>query len=111
MAAREDTRNNHDRIALGAPAPPPGRLEVGLQYFVLGFTHILPNGFDHVLFGIGIFLLPDRWRSVLAQVSTFTVALRSWQLQARSPRRADSLSGSSDVELSLPSSPLFSKSQ
>jgi hypothetical protein len=61
-------------VPLGAPAPPPGRLEVGLQYFVLGFTHILPNGFDHVLFVIGIFLLTVRWRSILAQVSTFTVA-------------------------------------
>lgn len=50
------------------------KLEVGLQYFVLGLTHILPNGFDHVLFVIGIFLLAAEWRSILAQVSTFTIA-------------------------------------
>jgi len=61
-------------VPLGAPAPPPGKLEVGRQYFVLGFTHILPNGFDHVLFVIGIFLLTAQWRSILAQVSTFTIA-------------------------------------
>src|SRR5262245_395170 len=61
-------------VPLGAPAPPPGKLEVGLQYFVLGFTHILPNGFDHVLFVVGIFLLAAQWRSILAQVSTFTIA-------------------------------------
>jgi hydrogenase/urease accessory protein HupE len=61
-------------VPLGAPAPPPGKMEVGFQYFVLGFTHILPNGFDHVLFVIGIFLLATQWRPVLAQVSTFTVA-------------------------------------
>jgi len=60
--------------SLAAPAPPPGRLEVGLQYFLLGFTHILPNGFDHVLFVFGIFLLTSRWRSIVVQVSTFTVA-------------------------------------
>jgi hypothetical protein len=61
-------------VPLEAPAPPPGRLEISLQYFVLGFTHILPNGFDHVLFVVGIFLLTSHWRSILAQVSTFTVA-------------------------------------
>ena len=33
-----------------------------------------PNGFDHVLFVIGIFLLTSKWRSIVAQVSTFTVA-------------------------------------
>jgi len=41
-------------VSLVAPAPPPGRLDVGLQYFLLGFTHILPGGTDHVLFVVGI---------------------------------------------------------
>jgi len=63
-----------DPVALTAPLPPPTRAEIGRQYFVLGFTHILPNGFDHVLFVVGIFLLTSRWRSIVAQVSTFTVA-------------------------------------
>ena len=44
------------------------------QYFSLGFTHILPKGLDHILFVVGIFLLGTRWRSVLLQVSTFTIA-------------------------------------
>lgn len=61
-------------VSLVAPAPARGRLEVGAQYFLLGFTHILPHGFDHVLFVIGIFLLTSRWRSLVAQVSTFTIA-------------------------------------
>ena len=61
-------------VSLAAPAPPPGRVEVVAQYFLLGFTHILPNGFDHVLFVLGIFLLTSRWRSIVAQVSTFTIA-------------------------------------
>jgi hypothetical protein len=60
--------------SLAAPLPPPTRVEIGWQYFVLGFTHILPHGFDHVLFVLGIFLLTSSWRSVVAQVSTFTVA-------------------------------------
>ena len=61
-------------VSLAAPLPPPTRAEIGWQYFVLGFTHILPNGFDHVLFVVGIFLLTSKWRSIVAQVSTFTIA-------------------------------------
>jgi hydrogenase/urease accessory protein HupE len=57
-----------------AKVRPPSLLEVARQYFVLGFTHILPNGFDHVLFVVGIFLLTSRWRSIVAQVSAFTIA-------------------------------------
>jgi hydrogenase/urease accessory protein HupE len=61
-------------VSLAAPLPPPGRAEIGWQYFALGFTHIVPNGIDHVLFVVGIFLLTSKWRSIVAQVSTFTIA-------------------------------------
>jgi hydrogenase/urease accessory protein HupE len=61
-------------VSIAAPLPPPTRAEIGAQYFLLGFTHILPNGFDHVLFVVGIFLLTAKWRSIVAQVSTFTIA-------------------------------------
>jgi HupE / UreJ protein len=44
------------------------------EYFVLGVTHILPKGVDHVLFVAGLFLLSARLRPVLVQVTTFTVA-------------------------------------
>src|SRR5438128_2352916 len=40
----------------------------------LGFTHILPNGLDHILFVLGLFFLTTNVRSVLAQVTAFTVA-------------------------------------
>ena len=40
----------------------------------MGFTHILPAGIDHVLFVLGLFLLAPRLRTVLAQVTAFTVA-------------------------------------
>ena len=40
----------------------------------LGFTHILPNGIDHILFVVGLFLLGNRPRQLLAQVSAFTLA-------------------------------------
>ena len=56
------------------PAPARTRAQIAWQYFALGFTHILPKGLDHILFVVGIFLLGSRWRSVLMQVSTFTIA-------------------------------------
>jgi len=40
----------------------------------LGFTHILPGGLDHVLFVCGLFLLAGGARSLLLQISAFTVA-------------------------------------
>ena len=61
-------------VSLSAPPPPLTRAEIAWQYFTLGFTHILPKGLDHILFVLGIFLLSTRWRSVLLQVSTFTIA-------------------------------------
>ena len=61
-------------VSLAAALPPPTPAEIGWQYFALGFTHILPHGFDHVLFVLGIFLLSSKWKSIVAQVSTFTVA-------------------------------------
>jgi hydrogenase/urease accessory protein HupE len=40
----------------------------------LGVTHIVPNGFDHILFVLGLFFLSTRTRQVLLQVSAFTIA-------------------------------------
>lgn len=59
-----------------APAAllPANRLSSALGYLRLGFTHILPNGLDHMLFVLGIYFLSRRMRSVLLQVSAFTVA-------------------------------------
>ena len=79
-------------FALTAPSPPVNRLGTARRYLVLGFTHILPNGLDHMLFVIGIYLLSRRPRSVLTQVSAFTVAhsitlgLSLYGLVAVSPR-------------------------
>ncbi len=61
-------------VHIGGPAPAVGRLSVARRYFSLGFTHIVPLGLDHMLFVLGIFLLSGRVRSVLLQVSAFTVA-------------------------------------
>ena len=61
-------------IALATPTPPVDRLDTARRYLALGFSHIVPNGLDHMLFVLGICLLSNRARSVLLQVSAFTVA-------------------------------------
>ena len=61
-------------IALSAPTPSLDRMRTAWRYLTLGFTHILPRGLDHMLFVLGIYLLSGRARSVLWQVSAFTLA-------------------------------------
>jgi len=53
-------------------APPAS--EVFTDYLVLGFTHILPKGLDHILFIIGLFLLSTKIKPLIAQATAFTVA-------------------------------------
>lgn len=43
-------------------------------YLLLGFTHIVPSGLDHICFVLGLFLLSLRIRPLLAQTTAFTVA-------------------------------------
>jgi hypothetical protein len=50
------------------------RVEVGWVYLQMGFTHILPNGFDHILFIFGIYLLSPNLKTVFIQVTAFTIA-------------------------------------
>jgi hydrogenase/urease accessory protein HupE len=61
-------------VDLAALAPQVTRLGTAWRYLRLGFTHIVPLGLDHMLFVLGIYLLSRRARSVLLQVSAFTVA-------------------------------------
>lgn len=39
-----------------------------------GFGHVIPEGLDHILFVLGVFLLARGWKPLLLQVSAFTVA-------------------------------------
>ncbi len=55
-------------------AAPPTHLAIVLQYLQLGFTHIVPEGLDHILFVLGIFLLSTKLKPILVQVTSFTVA-------------------------------------
>lgn len=50
------------------------RTDAAALYFQLGFLHILPFGFDHILFILSLFLLSPRPKPVLWQITAFTVA-------------------------------------
>ena len=56
------------------PLTPLGTSALARQYVWLGLVHIVPRGLDHILFVLSLFLLAPRWRSLLTQVSAFTVA-------------------------------------
>jgi len=61
-------------IDLTRSFPRPTRWDIARQYLVLGYTHILPKGLDHILFVLGLFLLCARLKPLLLQVTAFTVA-------------------------------------
>lgn len=44
------------------------------QYLKYGFTHVIPWGYDHLLFIAAIFFYSSRIRTVVVQCSIFTVA-------------------------------------
>jgi len=52
----------------------PHRWRRAASLIGLGFTHIVPGGLDHVLFVLGLFLLASRTRTLLLQISAFTLA-------------------------------------
>ncbi len=57
---------------LPEPSPTVGR--VWLRYIVLGVRHIIPEGTDHILFVLGLFLLSTRLSFLLWQLTAFTLA-------------------------------------
>jgi hypothetical protein len=50
------------------------KTDIAFIYLKLGFTHIIPLGFDHILFVLGLFLLSPKLKTVLWQATAFTVA-------------------------------------
>jgi len=48
--------------------------DVALVYLQLGYKHILPLGFDHILFVLSLFLLSPKLKPVLWQATAFTIA-------------------------------------
>lgn len=45
-----------------------------LRFIGLGYTHILPEGLDHILFVLGLFFFSTRMKPLLWQITAFTVA-------------------------------------
>jgi len=60
-------------IALKAPGKWDKLVALG-RYLAVGFHHIIPEGQDHILFVLGLFLFSARIGPLLWQVSAFTVA-------------------------------------
>jgi len=50
------------------------RTDAFYLYLQLGFTHIIPLGFDHILFILSLFLLNPNLKPVIWQATAFTVA-------------------------------------
>lgn len=50
------------------------KTDAAFLYMQLGFTHILPLGFDHILFVLSLYLLSPKLKPVLWQATAFTVA-------------------------------------
>ncbi len=48
--------------------------EVVSKYLKLGYTHILPYGFDHVLFILCVFFLNTSLKKIIMQATMFTLA-------------------------------------
>src|SRR5690349_21505396 len=48
--------------------------EVVWYYLKLGFEHIIPQGFDHILFVAGLCLLSTKVKTIIWQATAFTVA-------------------------------------
>jgi hypothetical protein len=48
--------------------------DAAVVYLGLGYRHILPLGFDHILFIISLFLLSPKLKPVLWQATAFTIA-------------------------------------
>ena len=69
-----DGTNWSDVIDLSRTFTRPTRMEIVRQYLWLGYTHILPKGVDHILFVLGLFLLSTKWKPLLLQVTSFTIA-------------------------------------
>ncbi|WP_411826148.1 HupE/UreJ family protein [Luteolibacter sp. AS25] len=44
------------------------------EYFMIGFTHIIPHGLDHILFLLALFFLTRNFSELLIQLTLFTFA-------------------------------------
>ena len=50
------------------------KLNAFLDYIPVGFEHIIPKGWDHIVFVLGLFFFSTKLRPLVWQISAFTVA-------------------------------------
>jgi|SRR5579862_7854048 len=50
------------------------KTDAAVIYLEIGYQHILPQGFDHILFVLSLFLLSPKLKPVLFQATAFTIA-------------------------------------
>ena len=50
------------------------KLTAFLDYIPVGFEHIIPKGWDHIIFVLGLFFFSTKLRPLVWQISAFTVA-------------------------------------
>jgi hypothetical protein len=71
----KDLKSSSPGTATSTGTPPGEREESVVGRFLwLGFTHILPEGTDHILFVLGLFFFSTLLRPLFLQVTAFTLA-------------------------------------
>ena len=51
-----------------------GKFDTFLDYIVVGFDHIIPKGWDHIIFVLGLFFFSTKLKPLIWQISAFTLA-------------------------------------
>lgn len=55
-------------------ATPAASWSSAIGFIRIGFEHIIPEGLDHILFVLGLFLLSPKLKPLLVQITCFTLA-------------------------------------
>jgi hydrogenase/urease accessory protein HupE len=74
QSVRSDPPNTVKPASIQLPSQRLAWYQVFPSYVQMGFRHIIPDGLDHILFVLGLFLLSTRTKDLLKQVTAFTVA-------------------------------------
>jgi len=72
IGSDEPTQKIEDSVGVKASAG--DRWATFVELLRQGFVHVVPLGWDHILFVLGLFLLSREWKPLLLQVTTFTLA-------------------------------------
>lgn len=75
ILVRQAARTVDSRNPDGAPEmQTPPEQSAFLGWIKSGYFHVVPAGFDHILFILGMFLMVPKWKPLLLQSTMFTLA-------------------------------------